>query len=309
MIYLVTFLSAFATGIMVLAIATVVSPEGRTLKKQLAALRIPMPGHIRVSQRRVRHKKRMRIQLMMEAVGARMAVGKKAKEGMKRWLLQAGFRSVESVAIFMSIRMVLSLALGMLALSALTMFGAEPTLWILVTALAVLIGWMVPFVFVKRRARQRQKEIQKAIPDMVDLLIVCVEAGLGLNQALFRVAQEIDSVCTALAEELAISNLEIRAGTPRHDALRGLGERTGLEDLRSLVSMLVQTDKFGTSIGKSLRVHSETLRTKRRQYAEENAAKTGIKMLFPLALFIFPAIAVVILGPAFFHFRELFGTF
>ena len=173
--------------------------------------------------------------------------------------------------------------------------------------MAALIGYMLPFLLVKRRAKARQHEIQKAIPDMLDLLVVCVEAGLGLNQALYRVAQEIDAVSTETAEELAIANLEIRAGTPRTEALRGLAARTGLDDMSSLVSMLVQTDRFGTSIARALRVHSDSLRSKRKQQVEERAAKTTIHMIFPLALFIFPAIFVVLLGPALFMVKDILG--
>jgi tight adherence protein C len=130
------------------------------------------------------------------------------------------------------------------------------------------------------------------------MLVVCVEAGLGLNQALVRVSDEIDHVSTVMSEQLAMVNLEMRAGTPRDEALKNLAERTGLVDIRSLVSMLIQTDRFGTSVADALRVHSETMRTKRRQRAEEAAAKTTIKLVFPLVLFVFPAMFVVVLGPS-----------
>jgi tight adherence protein C len=150
---------------------------------------------------------------------------------------------------------------------------------------------------VRHRVKKRQKDLQLALPDALDLLVICVEAGLGLNQALMRVAEEIRHVSRLTAEELALVNLEIRAGTPRELALRHLSDRTGVEDLRSLVTMLIQTDRFGTSIAQSLRVHSDTLRMKRRQRAEEAAAKTTIKMIFPLVFCIFPAMFVVLLGP------------
>ena len=133
---------------------------------------------------------------------------------------------------------------------------------------------------------------------MLDMLVCCVEAGLGLNQALVRVSDEIDHVSPIMSEQLAMINLEMRAGTPRDEALKNFAERTGLVDIRSLVSMLVQTDRFGTSVATALRVHSETMRTKRRQRAEEAAAKTTIKLVFPLVLFVFPAMFVVVLGPS-----------
>jgi tight adherence protein C len=139
------------------------------------------------------------------------------------------------------------------------------------------------------------------------MLVICVEAGLGLNQALVRVSDEVETMSPILAEELQIVNLEMRAGTPREDALRNLGERTGVMDLRALATMLIQTDRFGTSIAQALRVHSDTLRTKRRQRAEEAAAKTTIKLVPPLVFFIFPAIFVVVLGPAMLHLINELG--
>jgi tight adherence protein C len=133
---------------------------------------------------------------------------------------------------------------------------------------------------------------------MLDMLVVCVEAGLGLNQALVRVADEIEHVSPVMSEQLSMVNLEMRAGTPRDEALKNLAERTGLNDIRALVNMMIQTDRFGTSVADALRVHSDTMRTKRRQRAEEAAAKTTIKLVFPLVLFVFPAMFVVVIGPS-----------
>jgi tight adherence protein C len=135
-------------------------------------------------------------------------------------------------------------------------------------------------------------------------MVVCVESGMGLNQALLHVSEEIGPVSRAMRDELVLVNLEIQTGTPRDEALRHFADRTDLPDVRSLVAMLVQTDRFGTSIARSLRLHAETMRTRRRQRAEEAAAKTTIKLVFPLVLFIFPAMFVVILGPALLHIIE-----
>lgn len=166
---------------------------------------------------------------------------------------------------------------------------------------------MVPRFVLSSRVTRRQKELQKALPDAIDLLVICVEAGLGLNQAMMRVAEEIRHISHLMTEELALTNVAIRAGTPRDQALMGLAERTGLADIRSLVTMIVQTERFGTSIAHSLRVHSESMRTKRRQRAEEAAAKTTIKMIFPLTFCIFPALFVVVLGPAFIGIFQTFS--
>jgi tight adherence protein C len=173
---------------------------------------------------------------------------------------------------------------------------------------AAAAGWILPSGYLSRKVRLRQKELQKALPDTLDMLVVCVEAGLGLNQAIVRVSDEVEHISSAMSEEFQIVNLEIRAGTPREDALRHLGERTGLKDIQGLVAMLIQTDRFGTSIAQALRVHSDDLRVKRRQRAEEQAAKTTIKLVIPLAVFVFPAMFVVILGPAVLSIMESFSS-
>ena len=172
-----------------------------------------------------------------------------------------------------------------------------------------MVGYVFPALWVGSQRRARQKQMQKALPDALDLLVVCVEAGLALNQALMRVAEEVERLSPVLTEQLTLVNLEIRAGTAREDALRNLGDRTGIEDIKSLVAMLIQTDRFGTSIAQALRVHADTVRTKRRQRAEEAAAKTTIKLVFPLVLFIFPTMFVVILGPAMIQIVETLSNF
>ena len=161
-------------------------------------------------------------------------------------------------------------------------------------------GWKLA-----RKAKKRQKKIQLGLADALDLMVVSVEAGLGLDQAILRVGDELRFAHPDLSDELRLVNIELRAGKARTDALRNLADRTGLDDLVSLTTMLIQTDKFGTSVAQSLRVFSETLRTKRRQRAEEAAAKTGVKMVFPLVLCIFPAIWVVTIGPAAIKFVEV----
>jgi tight adherence protein C len=156
-----------------------------------------------------------------------------------------------------------------------------------------------------RMAKKRQHRIRLSLADALDLLVVSVEAGLGLDQALQRVGEELAFAHKDLSDELRLLNLELRAGKARPDALRNLADRTGVDDLSSLTAMLIQTDKFGTSVAQSLRVYSDTLRTKRRQRAEEAAAKTGVKMVFPLVFCIFPAIWVVTIGPAAIKFVQV----
>ncbi len=175
----------------------------------------------------------------------------------------------------------------------------------LLTALPAMgIGYVIPGFILARKAKKRQHRIRLSLADALDLMVVSVEAGLGLDQAMARVAQELEFAYPDLASELRLVGLELLAGTGRSDALRNLADRTGVDDLNSLVAMLIQTDKFGTSVANSLRVFSDTLRTKRRQRAEEAAAKTGVKMVFPLVVCIFPAIWIVTIGPAAIKFMQ-----
>jgi tight adherence protein C len=208
-------------------------------------------------------------------------------------LTQAGFRKDEALPIFFGIRVAFAVGLFLL-LSTSIVVKAN-----LMMALGgVMAGYLLPGMVLARLAKRRQHRIRLSLADALDLLVVSVEAGLGLDQALMRVATELSSAYPDLADELKLVNLELRAGKARAEALRNLADRTGVEDLSSLVTMLIQTDKFGTSIAQSLRVYSDTLRTKRRQRAEEAAAKTGVKMVFPLVFCIFPAVWVVTIGPA-----------
>ncbi len=208
-------------------------------------------------------------------------------------LVQAGYRRPDALYIFLGIRGACALAFFALMATPIVM---KPSVGLALVAAA--IGYVAPAMWLARIAKKRQHRIQLSLPDALDLLVVSVEAGLGLDQAMARVGQELALAHPELSSELRLTNLELLAGRGRADALKNLADRTGVEDLKSLVAMLVQTDKFGTSVANSLRVYSETLRTKRRQRAEEAAAKTGVKMVFPLVLCIFPAIWVVTIGPA-----------
>jgi tight adherence protein C len=164
--------------------------------------------------------------------------------------------------------------------------------------LAAGVGYAAPGLWLAWKTAKRQKEIQNGLPDALDLLIVCVEAGSGLDAAIVKASEELSLAYPALAEELRLITTETRAGKPRLEAFKNFAQRTGVEDVRSLVAMMVQTDRFGTSIAQALRTHAEVSRTKRRQRAEERAAKLGVKLVFPLVFCLFPALYVVVLGPA-----------
>jgi tight adherence protein C len=215
-------------------------------------------------------------------------------------LVQAGFRGHEAIAVFFGIR--IGVALLFFATLATPLF-VRPNLAFALGACG--LGYLLPGVVLARLAKRRQHRIRLGMPDALDLLVVSVEAGLGLDQAIQRVGEEIAFAHIDLSDELRLVNLELRAGKGRTDALKALADRTGVDDLSSLVAMLIQTDRFGTSVAQSLRVHAETMRTKRRQRAEEAAAKTGVKMVFPLVFCIFPAIWVVTIGPAAIKFVQV----
>jgi tight adherence protein C len=219
---------------------------------------------------------------------------------LQRKLTMAGYRSHEAIAVFFGIR--LGCALVVFALLASPVI-VRPNLLVAITGSA--LGYLLPTMALGRLAKRRQHRIRLGLADALDLLVVSVEAGLGLDQAIQRVGEEIAFAHPDLSDELRLINLELRAGKARSDALKNLGDRTGVDDIISLVAMLVQTDKFGTSVAQSLRVHSETVRTKRRQRAEEAAAKTGVKMVFPLVFCIFPAIFIVTIGPAAIKFVQV----
>jgi tight adherence protein C len=218
---------------------------------------------------------------------------------LRRKLIAAGYRGQEAMAVFFGIRLAVALLFFLVAISPL--FKAS----VVVAMGACGVGYLMTSMGLGRLAKKRQHRIRLALPDALDLMVVSVEAGLGLDQAILRVSEELAFAHPDLADELRLVNLELRAGTGRVDALKNLGERTDVDDITSLVAMLVQTDKFGTSVAQSLRVHSDTVRTKRRQRAEEAAAKTGVKMVFPLVFCIFPAIWVVTLGPAAIKFVDV----
>ena len=226
-------------------------------------------------------------------IGEKVPRSPKEMGSLRLRLVQAGYRRDEAITIFFGIRVLFALTLFALFSTSII---SRPNLTVALGGLGV--GYILPGMILARLAKRRAHRIRLSLADMLDLLVVSVEAGLGLDQALSRVGQELAFAYPELADELRLINLELRAGKPRSEALRNLADRTGVDDLSSLVTMLIQTDKFGTSVAQSLRVYSETLRTKRRQRAEEAAAKTGVKMVFPLVFCIFPAIWVVTIGPA-----------
>lgn len=262
-----------------------------------------------VIRRRRRQEQAERLTAIIQALGEKVEVGHRDTSALRMRLIQAGYPNASAVPLYLGARIGLPMAMGGSLMLLLPALGQAWVTAVLMSVWAALMGYVAPTFIVRGRIAKRQKQMQKALPDALDLLVVCVEAGLGLNQAMVRVADEIVRVSPVLSEQVGLVNLEIRAGTPRDVAFRNLGDRTGVQDIKSLMAMLIQTDRFGTSIAQALRTHADTMRTKRRQRAEEAAAKTTIKLVFPLVLFIFPALFVIILGPALIQIFEALGNF
>ena len=220
-------------------------------------------------------------------------------------LVQAGFDTPTAPATYFFARVVSFVVLPVLAVA----FGPRNSFFVYVLSIgfAVFAGWIIPMGFLDRLVRQRQEKIRRSVPDALDLMVVCVEAGVSLDAAILRVAREIRLAHTDLAHELSVVNRKTNAGIPRDAALRSLWQRTGVEELRTLVSSMIQSEKWGTSIATVLRVSAETLRRKRRQVAEKKAKQAPLKMTFPLVLFILPALFIVIMGPALVQVIQEFG--
>lgn len=246
-------------------------------------------------------------QKFLHGLGGRMPGRPADYSKYTKLLLEAGYRK-ESVYLFHGIKILLACLLPAIfvvfyALPKGILLRGDSLLY---TVMIAISGYLLPSFFAYKVAEHRKLNIFHTLPDILDLVTVCVEAGLSIDSALMRVSENPQFTNNPLAKELRTVTLETRAGKPRPESLRDMAARTGVEDVSAFVTMLIQTEKFGTSLSQALRVHSESLRTKRRQYAEEAAAKTPVKMLFPLAFCIFPALLVVLLGPATFMFRNLF---
>jgi tight adherence protein C len=226
---------------------------------------------------------------------------------LQKQLMQAGFRSNEAPFVFRAIHLATMVGFPFIVALVCAALGRplnSAILWIL---FAFVIGFFLPRYGLGRLIRSRQQLIRWGLADALDLMVISVEAGLGLNAAMMKVSSELKDVHPDVSDEFQIANLEIRVGRERDEALRNLAERTGVDDLHSLVAMLIQTDRFGTSIAKALRAFSDSLRTKRRQRAEQAAQKAAVKLLFPLACFLFPTLFIAILGPAALNLIDVLG--
>jgi tight adherence protein C len=243
-------------------------------------------------------------------LGNLMPVSGKEQSQHVKMLVAAGYKK-DSVYVFYGCKIFFVVALPAIYILvySLTRENLAQLSTLLIIVALVIAGFLLPTYWLRYKLNKRQTEIFHTLPDMLDLLTVCVEAGLSMDSALIKATETPQFMANPLAMEIRIASREARAGKPRAEALRDMAERTMVDDVKSFVSMLSQTEKFGTSLSQALRVHSDSLRTKRRQIAEEAAAKTSIKLIFPLALFIFPALLVVILGPAIIQINKFMGNF
>jgi tight adherence protein C len=284
----ITFLATF--GILA-ALVYAFAPGGAGIAGRLSKLMSP-PAPVDDSTFAEKQKERVRNSLA--SLGKLVPGDSQQAPRTQLLMMRAGFRSPEAVMAMRGFKILVPVALvGLVYLSGI--YRWNPVLFPII---AGVLGYLLPDIFLTWRMNVRQRQLQRGLPDGLDLLVICVESGLGLDQALMKVTQEVRITHPELSDELQLVNLEMRIGKTRIDALRELARRTGLEDIKSLVAMLVQTDRFGTSVAQSLRVFSDDLRIKRRQRAEEMSAKTSVKMVIPLVFFIFPALLAVILGPA-----------
>jgi tight adherence protein C len=234
-------------------------------------------------------------------LGSAMPASARNLPRLKRRLIRAGIRNPNAALYFQGIRLVATLLFGAGALLGAWQSHAAPENLVLGTGAAAALGYMAPMQYVMLRIRRRQRAIARGLPNALDLMVVCVESGLGIDQTTLQVAKELQSAHPEICSEFTVMNLELRAGIRRADALHNLADRTGVEAVKKLVAVLVQTDRFGTSIAQCLRGHADYLRTMARQKAEERASKLAVKLVFPIFFCVLPSLFVVTIGPVMTH--------
>jgi tight adherence protein C len=301
MVWVAVGLTFIAILVVAGALVYAFAPGEFPIADRLSRLWQPLAAQRKVS---FREKQKLKATQVLSDVG-KLLPSSKDMSATKLMLVRAGYRRPEALMALRGAKVLLPIVFAIIVyVSGLAESGNALLIWIL----ALVAGFLLPDMWLSRRVRRRQTILRKALPDALDLLVVCIEAGLGLDQAFMRVSQELRITHPELCGELDLVNAQIRVGRTRIESMRELASRTGVDDIKALVAMLIQTDRFGTSVSQSLRVHADDMRLKRRQRAEEAAAKTPVKMVPPLVFFIFPALFVVILGPAIITiFRQFIG--
>lgn len=281
------FVDVFLVG---LFLVLLFSQESSTLVERLTQLGAGGPAPVK----EVSEPSRKRVERVLSDVSKLLPPSAREVSQFRRLMIRAGYRRPETVGALRGMKVLLPIALVLLVyFTGWYQYSPVP-----IFLCAAVFGFLIPDFWLTWRVKHRQHRLVLALPDALDLLVICVEGGLGLDQSIARVAEELEYTHPELSDEFHLINLEMRVGRSRLEALQELAERTGVDDVKALVGMLVQTDRFGTDLAQALRVHADSLRTKRRQRAEEMAAKTSVKMVPPLVFFVFPALFVVLLGPA-----------
>jgi tight adherence protein C len=242
----------------------------------------------------------------VEQIGRAVSSGK-PEDGLRQWLAQAGYYHDAAPTIYLGAQLILGLLA--LTLGGAAAFSFELSLMIRACIIIAVVAFfaLLPNILVSMRKRRRTANVRSHLPDAIDLLEICVSSGMGMDTAWNAVCDEFRGVSPILADEMALSNLEMHLGAPRADAMRNMARRTGVEDIASMVATLVQSEKFGTSVSQALRTYADAMRTERSQRAEEAAEKLAVMLLFPMVMFIFPCMFIVILGPAGVRIREMFA--
>lgn len=234
---------------------------------------------------------------IVKKLGTMMPVSPKDAGVIQRRMIRAGIRNPSAMRYLFGAKVIFGIALPLLMTAAVANTTADPAHKILAVIASAAAGFFAPNEYLNMRGRRRQKEIRRGLPNALDLLVVCVESGLGLDQAVVQVAKDLDQAHPEISEEFAMVNYELKAGKRRIDALRNLAERTNVDDLKKLIAVLIQADRFGTGVAQSLRGHADFMRVQARQMAEEKAAKLGVKLVFPIFFCILPSLFVVTVGP------------
>jgi len=234
---------------------------------------------------------------LVQRIGTMLPASPKDVGAVHRRLLRAGIRNQNAIKLLYGAKASMAVLLPLIMIVAVANSASEPSNKIMAILAAGVVGFFAPNEYIKVVARRRQKQIRRGLPNALDLMVVCVESGLGLDQAIVQVAKELEHAHREITEEFTMVNLELKAGKRRADALRNLADRTSVDDLKKLVAVLIQADRFGTGVAQSLRAHADYMRVQARQIAEEKAAKLGVKLVFPIFFCILPSLFVVTVGP------------
>lgn len=296
---------AFIVFFLLLASAGLMLFYREAMLQRIAAVTAPRAKPVQKGLGSAIHQTGMSLTTIVEQFERVMPKNERDLSTARKRLIRAGYRNESTLKVFQGAKAFVPLVLCIIVM--VSGLGSHSPFFFYAVALG--LGYLGPDLWLGRQITQRQKKIRRALPDVLDLMIICIEAGLSLDQAVVRTSQELGAAQPEISDELGVVVLEQAAGRPRADSWKNLADRTDVDSVRNLVSILVQAEKFGTSVARTLRVHSDTLRTERRQKVEEQAAKTTVKLVFPLVLFIFPSIFLVTLGPAMIKMSDFFKHF